>query len=460
MTTFLGSFSFISALSLACLGPTATQAHSWQTVDVFDQSSATDFQQFGKAIAVDGADRLFAAGVSQNASSGFPTYAVVRRSLDHGTTWQTVDSSSGWYQVKGVAASPSGGVAIVGSSRDTSPGPYYWRVRLSRDGGATWSTVDEPRAYADYTEAAAAAFGPDEALYVAGSDLENWIVRRSTDLGVTWTEMAKVPNPDRLNAMKLTPGGVVLAGGFGVWQVLQSTNQLVDWTVQDDWFPSACPGTYMARSIAQDNSGNFIIVGGSPGGDNTTLNWVIRRSTDGGVNWVVADQLHFPLVNGIQYGWGATAVVRDFAGRMWATGSDDVGIRTRVSSDSGASWTDSDLFRYGGFPNLSARAESIACDSAGNLFVIGWINPWSPARPRWIVRKLDAPPRLSSGRSGGRLQFSWPTNASGYVLQFATTLTNGGNWQSMSPITTITNGQKVVTVNPTARAAFFRLCAP
>ncbi len=409
---------------------------------------------------MDGSDRIFAAGENLNQSTGFPTYAVVRRSLDHGATWQTIDTSSGWYRVKGMAVSRGGVIVIVGSAR-TNLAAYSWRTRLSRDGGVSWTTVDEP-VYSEHTEAAAAAIGPDDAIYVAGFDLSNWIVRRSSDLGNTWTEVAKVPNVDGVVGMKLTPDGMILAGGdrYSRWQVAQSTNHLADWFWADDWFPDASPGNYHARAIGQDNYGNLIVVGGSPGGDSAALNWVIRRSTNGGASWTIADQLQFPLVNNTQYGWGATAVVTDVGGRMWATGADQAGIQTRVSSNNGVSWTDSDTFRYANKTTLSARAEGIASDSLGNVFVIGWINPNSPERPRWILRKLDGPPRLSSLHLAGQIRFSWPTNASGFVLQSATTLANGGNWQDSSLTPTEINGQNVITVDATNAAGFFRLRQP
>jgi uncharacterized repeat protein (TIGR03803 family) len=69
-------------------------------------------------------------------------------------------------------------------------------------------------------------------------------------------------------------------------------------------------------------------------------------------------------------------------------------------------------------------------------------------------------PQLSIIRSAPNVILSWPTNATGFVLQSATTLANGGDWQDTILSATETNGQKVVTLTPTGAHGFFRLNKP
>ena len=69
-------------------------------------------------------------------------------------------------------------------------------------------------------------------------------------------------------------------------------------------------------------------------------------------------------------------------------------------------------------------------------------------------------PQLALISSGPNLILSWPTNASDFVIQFATTLANGGDWQDSTAIPTQTNGQNVVTMLTSGSAGFFRLCGP
>jgi hypothetical protein len=59
--------------------------------------------------------------------------------------------------------------------------------------------------------------------------------------------------------------------------------------------------------------------------------------------------------------------------------------------------------------------------------------------------------------SGPTIQLSWPSSATGFVLQTATTLANKRDWQDSSLAPTETNGQKVVSVNATGPVGFFRL---
>jgi uncharacterized repeat protein (TIGR03803 family) len=69
-------------------------------------------------------------------------------------------------------------------------------------------------------------------------------------------------------------------------------------------------------------------------------------------------------------------------------------------------------------------------------------------------------PQLTLIRSAPNVILSWPTNATGFVLQSATTLTNGGDWQDSLLSATETNGQKVVPLTPAGARGFFRLHQP
>ena len=46
-----------------------------------------------------------------------------------------------------------------------------------------------------------------------------------------------------------------------------------------------------------------------------------------------------------------------------------------------------------------------------------------------IIVVQVSPPQLAIIRSGPNLVLSWPTDATGFVLESATTLANGGDWQ-------------------------------
>jgi len=76
----------------------------------------------------------------------------------------------------------------------------------------------------------------------------------------------------------------------------------------------------------------------------------------------------------------------------------------------------------------------------------------SPIYP-WTIKATPA-------ISGGGLTLNWSVDLAGFVLQSATTLVNGGDWQDSSLTPTEANGQKSVTVPPTGPRGFYRLRGP
>ena len=69
------------------------------------------------------------------------------------------------------------------------------------------------------------------------------------------------------------------------------------------------------------------------------------------------------------------------------------------------------------------------------------------------------PPTLSARKQGGAIVLAWPTNATGFLLQYATNLP-ATEWMTASPPPVIVNGENVVTNATTGAAAFYRLSKP
>lgn len=225
----------------------------------------------------------------------------------------------------------------------------------------------------------------------------------------------------------------------------------------DDW---SATGT--ATGLAADRLGNVYAAGvvnvAQPDGSGR-WHGQVRKSSNGGTNWTTVDDLAPSLTSCL-----VNAVITDPLGRVFVVGHVDYHWIVRRSDDAGASWTTSDEFAVElTFP--SNRATSAAADSAGNIYVVGrGVQPDAPSnRGVWVVRKLAAPspgPTLSATLAGSQLKLSWPATATGFDLQSATTLTNGGDWQDFLILPTEINGQKVVTITPTGPCGFFRLRRP
>ena len=70
---------------------------------------------------------------------------------------------------------------------------------------------------------------------------------------------------------------------------------------------------------------------------------------------------------------------------------------------------------------------------------------------------LPPPPSLSISPAGTNVVLTWPTNATGFLLQCATNLVSPATWTSVASAPVILNGQNSVTNTGSAAARFFRL---
>jgi hypothetical protein len=230
---------------------------TWTLQDVLDTGVGGKDQCRAIHVAPSGA--IYAAGIAgtNQAAAGFAW--VVRRSSDGGTTWTTVDSvwsNNTISEATAIGTTPSGGIFVVGRVADV------WSVRRSTDGGASWTTVDSYEQSGMFSEAYGVAVDGTGTLYVAGvaqassqnSYSDQWVVRRSTDGGSTWTTLdnytlESYSIPQRPVAwptgITLAPSGSVFVCGFQVtsngsllWLVREGTpgtKDAISWATSDDY---------------------------------------------------------------------------------------------------------------------------------------------------------------------------------------------------------------------------------
>jgi len=156
---------------------------TWNPVDVV---SPPNWKAHPYAVVEDAAGRVFVGGYIGDARNMDHLY--IRRSLDGGATWKTVDDvAGGGNQITALTATPAG-VFAAGVLRGA------WVVRRSTDGGTTWKTVDSFLATGPTAWPRGMAADTSGILYVTGRAQflvkkayeYHWITRKSSDGGATW----------------------------------------------------------------------------------------------------------------------------------------------------------------------------------------------------------------------------------------------------------------------------------
>ncbi len=138
---------------------------------------------------------------------------TVRRSVNDGASWATVDSYAADMQLgySGVTTAPDGSIYVVGRVARTistqtvvkkkivvtTTTEYGWLIRKSANRGASWSNVDYlANGWPGNAPITVDAFGR---IFVVGFDnatTQSWLVRASSDGGATWVTTDSFLSPD------------------------------------------------------------------------------------------------------------------------------------------------------------------------------------------------------------------------------------------------------------------------
>jgi hypothetical protein len=322
------------------IGASATNVVTGFQLNLVSQISGhASSNQWDFADGTTSANRLFASHAWNAAGDYLVKFHAYNESNPDGVTaklmihvdapsqdWQTVDDfvlGSGNAAGNGVATDAAGGVYVVGTAGG------HALVRYSPDGGSTWSTRDDFAFYSSSNNVFNAVTVDNQGtVFVGGSSgeypNEHWIVRRSTDQGLTWE------------------------------------------TVDDYWLPyiGPNPGTNgVVYSLSTDGQGRVygfgpLIMTHCP----CYNNWLVRGSSIGGTNWDTK-LVHFSGYGSIASG---TCAGEDVYVTGSTDGADDAGVGLILrSSDHGATWTPV-------FQGIHDYHRAITPDSAGNLYSAGF----------------------------------------------------------------------------------------
>ena len=343
------------------------------------------FEGVASARVADGAggfaDHLVAFGKSQppvlNSNDPYHIHWIIRRSLDGGVTWQTIDDyQHPTYDLVPLAPNNVGGGVVAVDSSGT-----VWVTGL-----AVERTVSRGKTV----------------------DVSHWLVRKGVTQGdgtVQWTttDFVVPASSEYYRTGNVFPSGVACAGsnvyvmgGGGTegacWRVMKSGNGGTTWTVADNFRLDAKDASH-AYSMASDSAGSLYVAGWGNAVSQNTLrsHWIVRKGSPGGTGWTTVDQYQYPGSNGWARGI-AVAPNGDVHVTGYGGGSPRRWITRQRSAATGL-WSTTDDFVHPVNPRTFGNA--ITADPFGNVFSAGFAG--SPADGsiftlhNWLVRRKLAP---------------------------------------------------------------------
>ncbi len=438
---------------------------------------------FGSVVAISGDTIVIGApyeassatGVNGNQGNGTSGSGAAYVFVRTGTNWSQQAylkaSNTHWNDVFGVAVAVSGDTVVVGAEFESSgsagvngdgsdlsapgAGAAYVFVRT----GTRWAQQAYLKAsnpdggpirggnpYGDWFGGSVAVSGdlivvgaPDEgsnATGVDGDQSDNSAVSSGAAYvfartGTSWSQEAylKASNTgagDLFGATVCISGDTVVVGalyeGNGAAYVFVRTG--TTWSLQAYLKASNTEGRALFGG-AVSISGDTVVVGAYGESSDSGAAYVFVRT---GTNWT--QQAYLKASN-------------TEAGDLFGLGGEAWAGAVSISGDTVVV----------GAPGESSNATGVNGNQASNSS--------SGSGAAYVFTGLGkAPPQLAIAPSGGTLQLSWPTSATGFVLQSATTLANGGDWQDSSLTPATVGDQNMVSVETTNTASFFRLHKP
>jgi hypothetical protein len=222
------------------------RGETWVPVSQFSAGRNT----FCSGIAVDGSGTIYAVGQAGPFKWSNDYIWLVYKSTDHGTTWKEINRISGLARAAAyIPQSKSLFVAGKNTSQTSGKNPVpQWSIRRSTDAGASWTTVGAfaptgagsamiDELYVQAPQTIYACGWMDITTRQSGSTW-NWLVRRSTDNGQSWTtlDMFKESRIWGARSMAIHPstGAIYVIGGDdNHWLVRKSSDDGRTWSVSD-----------------------------------------------------------------------------------------------------------------------------------------------------------------------------------------------------------------------------------
>jgi uncharacterized delta-60 repeat protein len=334
-------------------------------------------------IAVDDSGNVYITGQTQNSTTGYDC-ATLKYHPDGDTAWLRIYNGFGDYTDRGeaIAVDDSGNVYVTGASRNCWPSPEwnYLTIRYDPDGGTDWQLRYQGLGNG-LDGAAAIAVDSSGNVYVTGTSFgfgtggDYGTIRYSPN-GDSWIKTYNGPGngTDEGLAIAVDGSGCVYVMGQSQGDGTYLDYATIKYLSNGDtaWvrrYNGPANSDDEVRDMAIDNSGNVYVTGGSY--NETDEDWLtIKYLPNGDTGWV-------RRYNGPGNGNDrAEALAVDGSGNVYVTGRSLVSganydyTTIKYLPDGDSAW----VIRYDGPVSGSDGAVAIAVDDSGNVYVTGRSN--------------------------------------------------------------------------------------
>jgi hypothetical protein len=396
--------SGLIVLAPMLMGQRVLHAQDWQTVDDFALGNG-DAEAHG--VATDAAGGIYVVGTANG-------HGIVRYSADDGSNWITRDDfvypSETNSLFNTVTVDYQGSVFVGGTAAGEGYFFRHWLVRRSTDHGLSWETVDDY--YRPYIRPG--DYGTNGTVYSLSSDGQGrvygggplirtgcscypwWCIRGNSIGGTNWdTKLLAFPGYSDFAQLTCAGENVYATGKVdeNVGLIVRSGDHGATWTTVFQGIRD------FHTALTADAVGNLYSAGYSM--TSTSTVWLVRLAAPGGTNWTTLDRSVEPLGaynSALPDGHYPTAraIAVDAAGNVCVTGDQVTYIPqgsiyiavgswfTRQYLAATGQWSTTDLFSYSTNKFEMARGAAIA--PSGSVFTVGYGTSDSGQR-RWIVRK-------------------------------------------------------------------------
>jgi len=338
---------------------------------------------WGRAIAVDDSGNVYVTGQSLGSGTSYD-YATIKYDSDGGEQWVRRYNGPGNDEddAYAITIDGSGNICITGYSTGSGTDYDYATIKYDPNGNELWvARYDGPANNEDW--ACAIAVDGSGNIYVAGrsfnssayGDCDYTTIKYDPNGGELWVRRYNGPGDDTDSATAIAvdgSGNIYITGfseGSGTYSdyatIKYDTNGIELWVSRHN---GPGNGYDRAYALAVDGPGNIYVTGHSRGSDTNSDYATIKYDSDGNEIWI---RRYNGPANLSDY---AHAIVVDSSGNIYVTGhsagsgtSEDYAT-IKYDSDGNEIW----VLRYDGPGNAWDRAQAIAADSSGNIYVTGY----------------------------------------------------------------------------------------